>query len=199
MYEYLHYPVLTPGRSPSDACSFPIPHVYFFYAIIGSHAALLQKFGTVATGYASTRLFVFETTTIHASHIPHTRHDVWHAKQMAQVLGGAMTDLQPWQEKVPKAIYRGSCYPTANPDADDKNTYLFLRGAVCQASTRADTSLFDVGRWVVWVDTCMLVCTCILHEHTKNTLYIHRHGNRPRVRPGCSVSLLHGCILWKTL
>lgn len=51
MYEYLHYPVLTPGRSPYDTCSFPIPHVYFFYAMIGSQPALLEKFGTVASEY----------------------------------------------------------------------------------------------------------------------------------------------------
>lgn len=76
---------------------------------------------------------------------------------MASILGPTQEDVVAWEHKKPKAMYRGSCYPTANPDADDARGYLFLRGAVCTAatSTGVDRSMFDVGACVSsWIGEC---------------------------------------------
>ena len=53
MYEYLRYPVLTPGRSPKDTCSFPVPHVYYFYAIVGANSTLLEELQRTAPEYVA--------------------------------------------------------------------------------------------------------------------------------------------------
>lgn len=68
---------------------------------------------------------------------------------MAIVLGSSKNNALAWEHKKPKAMYRGSCYPTANPDAEDDKGYLFLRGAVCTAATSpgVDQSMFDVGTY----------------------------------------------------
>lgn len=54
MYEYLRYPVLTPGRSPKDTCSFPVPHVYYFYAVVGANRTLLEQLRRIAPEYVTT-------------------------------------------------------------------------------------------------------------------------------------------------
>ncbi len=51
MYEYLHWPVLTPGRGAQDACSFPVPHVYSYYAMVGSNIDSLYAFARKAPAY----------------------------------------------------------------------------------------------------------------------------------------------------
>ena len=64
MYEYLRYPVLTPGRSPKDTCSFPVPHVYFFYAYIGSIPSLLTQFSKMSSKYGQQSTKCFPGATI---------------------------------------------------------------------------------------------------------------------------------------
>lgn len=51
LYDYLQFPVLTAGRSPKDACSFPVPHVYFFYAMVGANPNLLRQFAATVPRY----------------------------------------------------------------------------------------------------------------------------------------------------
>lgn len=51
MYDYLHYPVLTPGRSAKDACSLPVPHVYTYYALAGGDLDLLHSFSNAVPPY----------------------------------------------------------------------------------------------------------------------------------------------------
>lgn len=51
LYNYLQYPVLTAGRSPKDPCAFPVPHVYFFYAMVGANPGLLTQFAAIAPRY----------------------------------------------------------------------------------------------------------------------------------------------------
>lgn len=74
---------------------------------------------------------------------------------------------EPWERKTPKAVYRGSCYPTANPDANNPDTYLFLRGAVCSAATQDPESAqaFDVG-----------ACACV---SIGALLFLHRQAGTP--------------------
>ncbi len=154
LYDYLQYPVLTPGRSPNDPCSFPVPHVYFFYAMIGANPTLLHQFAAIAPrcfwegGWCPDAVCAY--TPVHAYTLglppPKNSKDVNHAKEMAKVLGRRTVNV-PWHEKTKGAVYRGSCYPTANPD-DDKPGYLLLRGALCQEADRLQSPYIDVGMLV---------------------------------------------------
>ena len=69
--------------------------------------------------------------------------------QMAQVLG-MRAEVTPWAMKKPVAVYRGSCYPTANPDEPG---YLLLRGALCQEAARLQSPYIDVGMRPLWYVT----------------------------------------------
>lgn len=51
MYEYLHLPVLTPGRGAHDACSLPVPHVYTYYALVGGYLDRLYAFSKTVPVY----------------------------------------------------------------------------------------------------------------------------------------------------
>ncbi len=98
----------------------------------------------------------------------HYRHEVGFVKKITAVLQEEYPTL-PWEEKTSKAVYRGSCYPTANPDAYDPSTYLFLRGAVCDAATRDPTQadMFDVGMWIGRMINCSskwYACTPTMHN-----------------------------------
>lgn len=52
-----------------------------------------------------------------------------------------------WEDQVPRAVYRGSCYPTANPDALSEDKYLFLRGGLCEVVSKANLNhkTFEIG------------------------------------------------------
>ncbi len=68
-----------------------------------------------------------------------------------------------WQDKIPKAVYRGSCYPTANPDANDPDKYLFIRGGLCETVSKKGLNgkLFDVGMFLWGGEACIWShCSC---------------------------------------
>lgn len=147
LYEYLRFPVLTPGRSPKDLCSFPVPHVYFFYAIVGSNETLLEELRRIAPEYVEAmRYCTAYLLNIHCSTLPKHRREAVHAKEMAVVLHKHYSNYA-WQDQIPKAVYRGSCYPTANPDADHPDKYLFMRGGLCETVSKSglNSKLFDIG------------------------------------------------------
>lgn len=123
---------------------------------------------------------------IGVSHPMHLRREVWHAEEMALVLRKKYTGV-PWEDQVPRAVYRGSCYPTANPDSLEKEKYLFLRGGLCQVVSKANLNdkIFDVG-------ATMPVCGTALDLS-------HRHHYRPRVRAGRGIPVLHGGFLWQAV
>ena len=141
MFDYLQYPVLTFGKGHDDHCSMPIPQLYHLLATIGSDENLLEEYAQ-AVSMCADRSTHREWMHVNCCH----RHEVGFVKKITKVLNEEYP-TEPWERKTPKAVYRGSCYPTANPDASDANTYLFLRGAVCSAATQDAkyAPLFDVG------------------------------------------------------
>lgn len=83
-------------------------------------------------------------TPVRTSHntLLHSK-EVHHAMEMARVLGMRATNV-PWSDKTQAAVYRGSCYPTANPDGDSPG-YLLLRGALCMEAASLNSPFIDVG------------------------------------------------------
>ena len=51
--------------------------------------------------------------------------------------GNLAEAVSDWETKRPVAVYRGSCFPTANPDPAGPG-YLFLRGAVCAKAAQVN-------------------------------------------------------------
>lgn len=177
MYEYLHLPVLTPGRGADDACSMPVPHVYTYYALIGGSIDLLYAFSKNVPLYVGLRF-----SSQHDHRLSHSE-EVPFAMEMNNVLSsnGALASQVPdWQTKRPVAVYRGSCFPTANPDPAGPG-YLFLRGAVCAKAAEVNAPYLGM---VFNHATCSSQCT-VATQHRRG------HENRPRVCAGCPHPLLH--------
>ncbi len=51
--------------------------------------------------------------------------------------GDLAAQVSEWEHKRPVAVYRGSCFPTANPDPTGPG-YLFLRGALCSKAAEVN-------------------------------------------------------------
>ncbi|KAI9018359.1 hypothetical protein DFJ74DRAFT_219476 [Hyaloraphidium curvatum] len=126
-YDVLGLPVLCPGVRHGDPCGIPVPELYFYFAVVGSTDSLLGAFtarhgerAVAVQGFAQMmhKTFAFMPTLGNVS---------WSAKQS-------------------KAVYRGSCFPTA--DSEKHGEYLFLRGDTCLAAS-LDRDLFDIGTPIV--------------------------------------------------
>lgn len=53
-----------------------------------------------------------------------------------------------WDDKIARAVYRGSCFPTVNPwgDREDAEPVFFLRGEACKTARNSrNASLLDFG------------------------------------------------------
>ena len=107
----------------------PIPELYLQYAIVARHRELFRQMR---------RLTVLNNM----------QHRQLALRMLSLFTYKTLPSTVAWDEKISRAVYRGSCFPTINPwgDREDAEPVFFLRGDVCKASRQAaNHSLLDFG------------------------------------------------------
>lgn len=107
----------------------PIPELYLQYAIVAKHRELFRQMR---------RLTVLNNM----------QHRQLALRMLSLFTYKTLPSITPWEDKVPRAVYRGSCFPTVNPwgDQEDAEPVFFLRGEACKVARRGvNTSLLDYG------------------------------------------------------
>lgn len=123
----------------------------------------------------------------------HHSKEVRHAVDMARVLGMRANNVE-WMDKTQAAVYRGSCYPTANPDGDTPG-YLLLRGALCQEAARLNSPFIDVGTHLHVMHVMLLIEPSAEYPVFLVQNNHHRHRYRPLLCARRWVGLLFGRVL----
>ncbi len=128
-YSMLQLPILTSGAAAYDTGSLLIPEIYRFMGMLAGEQELLDRYVSL---YPHTREFVLGLYSVfEGTHAAHTK---------------------PWSQKLDKAVFRGTCMSTFNPDPTPGATPLMLRGALCQV-------------WAFSVHVCVRgrahVCICV--------------------------------------
>lgn len=123
-FKMLKYPVLTASRSPQRPFSFLFPESYIIYAFMRSNETLYKRGLLLEPSLEST-------------------YKGWGAG-VARIFQ-MQYKYVPWNEKLPKLGYRGSCMRTYDPLFDETNqTFMMPRGDVCRVVHELNSSSYDV-------------------------------------------------------
>lgn len=114
LFKQLKLPVLSFSRHPNDRYTVPIPDIYMVIGVLGESFKFSENFPKL-------RNFATEMTEIYS----------------------LFRWKSPWEEKIPKVVFRGTCCATIASDDVSPQAREELRPSLC--SNYHDNPLFDIG------------------------------------------------------
>ncbi len=130
----------TAGRAPDAIRTLPIPELYLQYAIVAKHRELFRQMRRLTA-------------------LNSVQHRQLALRMLSLFTYKTLPSTSAWDTKTPRAVYRGSCFPTVNPWGDHKDAepVFFLRGDVCRAVQGSGVAkMLDFGLRVdnAFTDSC---------------------------------------------